>query len=56
MLYLVMFGIFFAVSLYNYYQNKAVFDVGLPNKITDLTLIVLSVLGIFKTGWHIYSF
>lgn len=55
-LYLIMFAVFFAVSIINYIENKAVFKIGLSYKITDLMLIVLSVLGILKTGYHIHSF
>ncbi len=56
MLYLTLFTIFFAVAVYNYYKDIPVFEIGLSGKVTDIFLIVLSVLGILKTGWHIYSF
>ena len=57
MLYLLFFGLFFGVSLYNYQQNTALFEfIGVSNRLSDLSLIVLSIFGILKTGWHIFSF
>lgn len=54
--YLIMFAGLFFISLYDYLTNRPIVDIGLPEKVTNLGILVLSFLGIVKTFWHIYRF
>jgi len=53
LLYLVIFAIFFFLSLYNYYLNRPFFDIGIPTETTNILMILLSAGGIIKTAYHI---
>ena len=55
-LYLLLFALMFAVSVYNYMINEPVLDLGMSARMTNMGLIFLSVLGILKSTWHIISF
>ena len=54
-MYLLIFTALFFLSLYNYAADTAVFEIGLSTKMTNLMVMILSVLGVAKSVWHIYS-
>jgi hypothetical protein len=56
MLYLLLFGVLFIVSLYNYFNNVMPFDIGFSVKMTNIIILGLCFLGIIKSVWHLVTF
>lgn len=53
LLYLLLFVILFAVSFYGVMTNQTVFTLNEAFKGTDSLIMILSIVGIGKTVWHI---
>ncbi len=53
--YLLLFTVMFGIGVYNYANNSSFLNIGLSAARTNFVMLVLSVLGIIKTAWHIFS-
>jgi len=57
LIFLVLFGVFLIASLISYFNGSALLDFrGLPAKITDLLIAVLSLIGLIRTLWHLLHY
>jgi hypothetical protein len=52
--YIIVFGIVFILSLYGLMNNFSVMDIGIGAKVTNITVAVLSFLGLGKALIHIF--
>lgn len=56
LLYLLIFAVMFFVSYYAYLQNIALVEIGVGARNLNLIMMVLSVIAILKTVYHLVTY
>jgi hypothetical protein len=54
MVYLGMFGVLTIISVLAVIRGVALMDIGIPASHLNVLVLALSVIGLFKSLWHIH--
>lgn len=52
--YLLIFAALFFLALYDYHEGSALVDFGFEPELTNIFIMMLSLVGIIKTIYHLY--
>lgn len=56
LVFMVLFGLIFLLSFFDYIMHVPVVDIGIPPLTIDIVVMLLSLAGLVKSLWHILSY